>query len=206
MFRPDSGSLLSGLLLGVVVLWLAGCATAPQEPAGTAAKQGALPPAAQAAFERARWSVEAGRDQEAIDLFRQMTVKWPDLALGHVNLGLQELKAGNTDAALAALERAVQLAPDDAVAWNHLGVALRRKGRFHKALDAYRQALKQRPDYANAWLNLGILQDIYLQDLPQALEAYQRYQKLTGEENGEVKKWIVDLQRRIAAEQKGKAG
>ncbi len=203
MSRPDLGRLLSWILVGLTLSWLAGCATTPPEDA--AAKKSALPPEAQAAFVRARWSVEAGREQEAIDLFRQMTVKWPDLALGHVNLGLQELKAGNADAALAALKRAVQLDPENAVAWNHLGVALRRKGRFRQALEAYRQAVNRRPDYANAYLNLGILYDLYLQELPQALDAYRRYQQLHGEDDT-VKKWIVDLERRIAAEHKGKAG
>ncbi len=210
--RPEFAGWRRGLaLLGLILplLWLGGCATAPPEAGAGAAeakKKSALPPEAQAAYERARWSVQAGRDQEAMDLFRQMTQKWPDLEIGHVNLGLLLLRAGKTDEALAALERAVQLRPDDAVAWNHLGIALRHKGQFHKALDAYRQALKIRPDYANAYRNLGILYDIYLQELPQALDAYKRYQQLTGGDDETVKKWIVDLERRVAAAQKGKTG
>ncbi len=197
---------LALLCLLLPLAWLGGCATAPpEEGAAAGTKAGKLPPEAQAAYERARWSVQAGRDQEAMDLFRQMTQKWPELAVGHLNLGLLQLRAGENDAALASLQQAVQLEPDNAVAWNHLGVVLRRLGRFRKALDAYRQAVKQRPDYANAYRNLGILYDIYLQELPQALDAYKRYLQLNGEDDT-VKKWIVDLERRIAAAKKGQAG
>jgi lipoprotein NlpI len=53
------------------------------------------------------------------------------------------------------------------------------------------------PNYAYAHLNYGILLDLYLGELENALAHYQKFQQLTPEEDKEVTKWIVDLERRI---------
>jgi tetratricopeptide (TPR) repeat protein len=167
---------------------------------GTAARKGTpLPASAKAAFDRALWSVKAGRDQEAIDLFRQMSKDNPDIAIVYTNLGLLYLKKGNMEAAQKALEQSISLDPGDALALNHLGVALREQGKFQESQTAYLRAIKLDEYYADAHLNLGILYDLYLQQLPRALQQYQRYQELTGGKDQTVAKWIVDLQRRAGA-------
>lgn len=168
--------------------------------AAKAAKKSApLPSSAKAAFDRAIWSAKAGRDQEAIDLFRQMTQDNPDVAIAYTNLGLLYLKKGDMEAAQKALEQSIALNPGDALAYNHLGVTLREQGKFHESQTAYLQAIKLDESYADAHLNLGILYDLYLQQLPKALQQYQRYQELTGGNDQTIAKWIVDLQRRAGA-------
>ncbi|UCE89659.1 MAG: tetratricopeptide repeat protein, partial [Pseudomonadota bacterium] len=92
------------------------------------------------------------------------------------------------------------LNPDNAAAYNHLGIVHRQRGDFKKAQDAYRQALKIEPDYALAHRNLGILYDLYMGDLSRALKHYERYQALTGGDDRQVDKWIVDLKRRDTAQ------
>ena len=69
--------------------------------------------------------------------------------------------------------------------------------KFEEARDNYEKALKIDPNYAYAHLNYGILLDLYLGELDNALDHYQTYQKLAPEEDKEVEKWIVDLERRI---------
>lgn len=217
MLRNKSITLLA-------VLMLAGCAASPEkadtrlaetpkpaEPAKeTPAKTSKplpknvkpelkLSSRSQAAYDRAILSAKAGRDQEAIDLFREMTEAHPGAAIGYTNLGLLYLKTGDLSLAEASLQQAVTLNTADAVAYNHLGVVLREQGRFNDALKAYLQALKINDQYADAYLNLGILYDLYLQDLAKALQQYKRYQALTGEGDQQVSKWIVDLQRRVSA-------
>ena len=197
MWKPFSKT----LVLIAAVAWLAACATAPGGGDTAAKKSGgsAVPEKAKAAYERAIWSAKAGRDDEAIALFEKLTQDFPDMTLAYTNLGLQYLKAGKFPEAEQALQQAVTLDPANAVAFNHLGVALREQGKFRQALQAYQSAVQVRPDYAMAHLNLGILYDIYLQDLPLALEQYQTYQKLSDDNDKQVAKWIVDLERRLAA-------
>lgn len=151
----------------------------------------------QAAYDRAILSAKAGRDQEAIDLFRKMTDAHPGAAIGYTNLGLLYLKTGELNLAEESLQHAVTLNASDAVAYNHLGVVMREQGRFNEAQTAYLRALKINDKYAEAHLNLGILYDLYLQNLAKALQQYKRYQALTGEGDQQVSKWIIDLQRRV---------
>jgi tetratricopeptide (TPR) repeat protein len=182
----------------IMVGLLAGCATTGQQTSSTPASQGKpMPAETRVLYDRAIWSAQNGREDEAIELFRQMTKERPDIAIGYTNLGLLQLKKNQLDQAQASLEKAISLDPADAVAYNHLGVTLRNKGQFKQAKAAYKQALSIRSDYANAHLNLGILLDLYMQDLPGALSQYRQYLALA--EDPQVEKWVVDLDRRISA-------
>jgi tetratricopeptide (TPR) repeat protein len=185
-------------LLLILVALTAGCATTSQQSSTSvsSAKAVKMSSDARASFDRALWSAQAGRDQEAIDLFREMTREHPGVSIGYTNLGLLQLKTGDFPSAEKSLQEAIRLNPADAVAQNHMGVVLREQGEFDKAKTAYLQALKLRTNYANAHLNLGILYDLYLQDLAQALKHYEQYQALTGSKDDTVAKWIVDLERR----------
>lgn len=58
----------------------------------------------------------------------------------HVNLGLVELKRHRPQAAIRALEVAVNLAPDHRRAHNYLGLAYSELGEFSKARDAFLRA------------------------------------------------------------------
>jgi len=156
-----------------------------------------MPPETRVLYDRAVWSARNGREDEAIRLFTQMTDERPDIAIGYTNLGLLQLRKNQLDEAQAALKKAIALDPNDAIAYNHLGITYRQQGDFKQARAAYNQALAVREDYANAHLNLGILLDIYLQELPAALDHYQQYLSYT--EDPQVEKWVVDLERRIAA-------
>jgi len=42
-----------------------------------------------------------------------------------------------------------------------------------------------------------VISEIYLLDLDKALEHYQQYQSLVGEEGSQVAGWIADLERRL---------
>jgi tetratricopeptide (TPR) repeat protein len=188
------------LLLASTML-LAACATAPgPDEQQVGRKTAEVPDKAKATYDRAIWSAKAGRDAEATALFAELTQTYPDMTLAFTNLGLQYLKAGKLPEAEQALQQAVTLDPGNAVALNHLGVALREQGKFQPALQAYQSALQTRPAYAAAHLNLGILYDLYIQNLPLALQQYETYQNLTGSSDKQVANWIIDIKQRMAAQ------
>lgn len=142
-------------------------------------------------------AMRAGKDEEAEALFVEMTREFPDLSGPYVNLGIIYFRAEQNDQARAAFEKALELNPDSAISYNHLGILSRLEGDFSKALDHYTNALAIRLNYANAHLNLGILLELYLGQLTEALGHYRRYYQLTGKQDDEVKRWIIDLERRI---------
>jgi Flp pilus assembly protein TadD len=99
------------------------------------------------------------------------------------------------------LNAALTLNPSHPAALNQLGMLLRRNGNFLEAEAAYMKAVTANPDYALAHYNLGVLNELYLQRLEAALQHFETYQELVGEDK-QVEKWITDLKRRVAATQR----
>jgi Flp pilus assembly protein TadD len=152
---------------------------------------------APAGYNNAINAAKAGQYDDAIAQFTAITSNNPDFANAYTNLGLLHIQKGDAVAADLAFRKALSLNDKDAVSYNHLGILLREQGKFAEAQTMYISATQAKPDYAIAWLNLGILYDLYLQDLPNALIQYNTYQKLTGNQDKIVEKWIVDLDKRI---------
>ena len=98
-----------------------------------------------------------------------------------------------------AVDAALAIDPEYAPALNQLGMLLRRNGNFLEAEAAYMKAVTVSPDYALAHYNLGVLNELYLQRLDAALQHFELYQELAGEDK-QVEKWISDLRRRVAAD------
>jgi tetratricopeptide (TPR) repeat protein len=181
---PDSPTAASGQ---------SGNATAPGA-AGTAAPV-AVPPRAQADFNRAVGLMRAGQSGEAELEFKQLASGYPQLAGPHINLGLLQRKANRLDESEKSLRIAVEKNPANAMAWNELGVTLRMAGKFQDAASAYERAIAADPNYAAAHRNFGVLLDLYLGDAERALTELERYKELTGEDKP-VSGWIAELRQR----------
>ena len=180
------------------LLLLAGCAGLPgaaDDKAATPAK--AAEDRLQREFRQAIVLMQEKDMQGAAEKFHDLIERYPQMTGAWANLGLIHLKARQWDKARNALQQALQLNPRHAPAWNYLGVVERNQGRFKQAEQAYIKAIDADAGYAPAWLNLGILYDIYLDRPAQALSRYQRYQKLTGDKDKKVAKWIIELRRRV---------
>jgi tetratricopeptide (TPR) repeat protein len=63
---------------------------------------------------------------------------------------------GDFYAALATMERAIELRPDDAAYWSSLGSALIEVTRNDEAIVVLRRACELDPEYTTAWYNLGL--------------------------------------------------
>jgi len=100
--------------------------------------------------------IRAGREEDAIECFRQALKDNPDNVdamrfLAAVYLK-QEKKLGD---AQALLQRATQIAPDFATAWFDLGQVLSKRGQRTEAIEAYRQATVLEPKNGIAWERLA---------------------------------------------------
>ena len=71
-------------------------------------------------------------------------------------MGVMAFDAGQLDAAITYLERAISARADFAIACNALGAAFQNQGRYGDAEKQYRLALQIDPKYPDAHLNLGI--------------------------------------------------
>ena len=159
-----------------------------------------IPAAAQTLFEQATAVMAAGDFVEAEFRFKEFVLQYPDYPGAHVNLAIISARNEDDEATRAALDAALAADPNHPAALNQLGMLLRRNGNFLEAEAAYLKAVTVSPDYALAHYNLGVLNELYLQRLEPALQHFEAYQALVGEDE-QVERWIADLRRRVAASQ-----
>ena len=196
------------------VLVLAGCAGSggPKPERQQAASAGGatvdgqvvqpeVPPQARTMFEQATAVMAAGDHVDAELRFKEFLLQYPAYPGAHVNLAIIHGENGNAEAARAAVDAALAIDPDHAAALNQLGMLLRKNGNFLEAEAAYLKAVTASPNYALAHYNLGVLNELYLQRLDAALQHFEAYQSLVGEDK-QVEKWITDLRRRVEATQR----
>jgi len=149
------------------------------------------------AFDQAVIAMREGRMRDAEIVLLEITVDQPELAGPWINLGRLYVALQQPEEARGAFQRAVRANPRNCTAYNELGVLSRQIGDFAGAEEHYRTCLEKMPSFRDAYLNLGILYDLYLGKLPEALEAYKRYQSLLSEPDRRVKGWVMDLERRL---------
>lgn len=209
--RHSTDRTLRLLLLGFVLV-VAGCASSGPKssaPERGSAKTGSaagelaaeIPPQAMTMYEQAIAVMAAGDFLDAELRLKEFLLQYPGYPGTHVNLAIIHVYNEDDAAAQAAIDAALAINPDYAPALNQQGMLLRRNGKFLEAEAAYMKAVTASPDYALAHYNLGVLNELYLQRLDVALQHFERYQMIVGEDK-QVEKWISDLTRRVAANQR----
>jgi tetratricopeptide (TPR) repeat protein len=211
LFANRRWPLFSGVLLAVA---LSGCghsggakpaavkpeATAAAESAAAVASApAALTPAVTAAYAEALAAMQAGDWQKAAPQLQALVDQNPDLPGPMVNLGLTLRRLNRAEDGQKLLESAAERWPDFAPAQHQLGLSLRDSGKFEAADAAFARALRVNPDYALAYYDRGVLNELYLQRLPEALDNYLQFQRLQPAEDEQVNRWITDLRRRTGA-------
>jgi len=169
---------------------VAAAATAPQATAAP------VPERAAAQYAEALQLMKAGKSVDAELEFKQLTLAYPEYAGPQLNLGLIYLQSARLAEAQSAFAAVLEHNPGNSVAANELGITDRKLGQFKAAEASYLKALAAEPDYAAAHLNLGVLYDLYLGEPQKALEEFERYVAIAGE-NKQVAGWVAELHKRV---------
>ena len=196
-----------GLGMGALAL-LAACHSAPPKPSPAPVEEKAaiaaapvlepIPERAAQQYAQALQLMKAGRNTDAELEFKQLAVAYPQLSGPQLNLGLLYLRDSRLAEAEAAFKAALEHSPASAVAGNELGIVERRLGKFAEAEAAYQGTIAAEPNFAPAHLNLGVLYDLYLAQPQKALDEFERYIEISGE-NKQVSGWVVELRKRVGA-------
>jgi tetratricopeptide (TPR) repeat protein len=157
-----------------------------------------IPERATQQYAQALQLMKSGRNTDAELEFKELAVGYPQLTGPQLNLGLLYLRDSRLAEAEAAFKAALELKPDNAVAGNELGIVERKLGKFAEAEAAYQRTIAAEPNYAPAHLNLGVLYDLYLAQPQKALDEFERYIQIAGE-NKQVAGWVVELRKRVGA-------
>ena len=208
-FRPVAG--LRMLSLASVILLASGCAStgSTQSTANTASGSGdvvdgqqpVVPAPTQTLYEQAIAVMATGDFVDAELRLKEFLLQYQNYPGAYVNLAIIHASNGDDLAAEAAVNAALALDPDHHAALNQQGMLHRRNGKFIEAEAAYLKAVTSKPDYALAHYNLGVLNELYLQRLDAALQHFELYFELVGDDK-QVERWIADLTRRVAANQR----
>ncbi|WP_165495801.1 tetratricopeptide repeat protein [Marinobacter halodurans] len=188
-----------------LVLLMAGCASTPGTGEPSRAETTKAPPkVAEPLTEAQHLQLDEALKRSAVgDLpgaeqrLRQLRGERPDSAVVAARLGWILQQEDRRDPAMAAYRAALALDPAESMAANNLALMLERQGQFTEARDLLQTALARHPDSPQLHFNLAVLAELYLLDLPTALEHYRIYQTLTDERKAQVAGWIADLERRV---------
>jgi predicted TPR repeat methyltransferase len=116
---------------------------------------------------------QAGRLEEAEQLYRALIASGFPIAQAHNNLGFLLHQRGDSAGALAEYRAAVAINPSDPGALNNLASTLRDLNNAEEAEACYRRALSIKPDHPEANNNLGMM----LSDRGRQSEALACYRK-----------------------------
>lgn len=202
-----TNSTLGGMPMLVVALIAAGCSTSGpaqksarievQEEVGfVITEEARISSTARADYEEAMRLLALERNTEGMALLAQAAEEAPQVAAPRIDLGIARRRTGDLAGAEEHLRKALAINPDHPVVHNELGIVYRKSGRFVEARRSYEAALAIYPGFHYARRNLAILCDLYLADLPCALEQYEAYLQ-TAPEDEEAQMWLADVRSRL---------
>jgi len=98
----------------------------------------------------------AGRNDDAINAYKQAVTAKPDNAGYYNNLGNLLARTGKIDDAKAAYTKSAELDPSNAgLAWRNFGISLYQAGRMTEAIEPLQKATQIDPKNAQGWYLLG---------------------------------------------------
>jgi len=195
----------------VLILSVYGCSTQPyqhdlssQNPSGkTTANSSGKPTfnkTERSFYKQALTALYNNELNKAESILKKFYVNRPDLAGPLANLGLVYYKKNNYPEAKNILHKALKLNPKLAEALNLSGMIELKEGNIQKAHELYIKAIKYKDSYANAHHNLALLNDIYLQDIEQAIFHYKRYLQFSKTKDKITIQWLEQLENSIKDE------
>lgn len=197
--QPAGFRLRAGLGL-LAILFVAGCAATPKQETQRGPESAEDPTSARAdteidLFQRAISSLDRRQFERAEADLRTITRRSPDLAGPWINLALVSVQRKDMQGAQQNVAKALERNPRMAQAHALAGFIEAERGNISKAIEYYEKAVALKPGYALAHYNLALLHDIYLHNVPVAVQHYKRYLELSKYQDQKTADWVVELER-----------
>jgi tetratricopeptide (TPR) repeat protein len=192
-------NLLQNLSVLTLVALLSACGSAPTQDSVKPArnlKPVEVPQLAKAEYEVVIKAIDAQNWPKAAKVLQGMQQSYPQLLSLRVSSAWVSWQSGNTEQAIKELQSVIATnklyKPD---AYNYLAIINREQGKFNEAEKVYLEALEIWPNDSATHINLGILYELYMAQLPKALEHYRQAQRARSNDRL-LSGWVKDLERR----------
>lgn len=176
----------------LLLVQLTGCGTSPHK-SGQYDSLNLLSNTERQNYERALALLAEDSASSAEGLLLNLSQSRPSVAEVWLNLALAHYQQAEWEQAQQALTQLLTLREATHQGHNLAGLVAVQQGEFERARQHYQRALTLQPSYTNALFNMALLQDVYLQDIEQAMNFYQRYIALAPDDE-ETKNWADNLQ------------
>jgi len=193
-FISFDGAKIIFLMLAAVTI--SGCQSTTTKSDETQVSKSELSTEVKQKYSYALQLMGAGNNDAALKMLNDVSELNNSLSGPFVNRGLIYLKLNDKTKAEKQFRDAIARNAGNVTALNQLGILLREKKDFAGARTNYEAALAINESHANAHLNLGILCDIYLQDKVCAMQHFETYLALKGEDEA-VTNWVIDLKEQL---------
>ena len=127
---------------------------------------------------------QAGRIDEAAELYRNVLAQVPQSADALVYLGIAQFDQRKFDESVDSYREAIHIRRHFPIAWNNLGNSLRMLGEIDEAESCFAKSLQQQPGYLSALKNRGTLW-VWCGEIERGLKWYEEGLK-TDPDNAEL--------------------
>ncbi len=140
---------------------------------------------------------------QQIKMLQDVVAREPNNRNAWVQLGHNYFDSDQPMQAIDAYDKALALNGSDANVLTDQGVMFRRLGWFDRAVENFTKANKVSPNHQQSLYNLGIVYRYDIQDLPKALDAWERFLALnpSGPGASQVRTELEHLKSLPAAQQ-----
>ncbi|MBT3416171.1 MAG: tetratricopeptide repeat protein [Nitrospina sp.] len=123
---------------------------------------------------------DEGKDEEAIDHFKQAIQLKPEFSEAYYSLGVSLSKLSKFEESINPYRQAIRLKPDDADAHYNLGTSLSELKNFDTAISHFKQSIRLKPNMADVHYSLGLALS-QQNKFKEAIPHYQRVVSLNPE-------------------------
>ncbi|PUA26831.1 MAG: hypothetical protein B0W54_20590 [Cellvibrio sp. 79] len=185
-------------LLGGALL-LAGCSSTSTTDRGIAqsTSKTSLDEKFRGDYVSALKNLEAKEYAQASSNLNKIVTGNPGFVDGWANLALAQLRTNDITQAKQSAANAIQLEPQSATLENLLGLIDVESGAYKTAEKHYSRALELNPNLANAHYNMALLNDVYYQNIANAIKHYERYLALINNADPDTEAWVAELKRKL---------
>jgi tetratricopeptide (TPR) repeat protein len=179
-------------LITCIVLCLSGCANQNAQKSAPIKGMNSLSAEQHTLYLQALTALDQQHPDQAEEKLTQLIKSKLNVHDIWLNLGLAQYQQKNWTDAQKSVDVILRQFPKNAKSLNLAGLVAVETGDFVQAKGYFTEAITLAPNYPQALYNMALLQDVYLQNISEAIGYYNRYLTLVNDDET-TRSWVDQL-------------